>query len=49
MSRSRPRRLALQWASLAQATRLDVVHTLGQVLIRRLRDADGREVGREDA
>jgi hypothetical protein len=48
MSRSRPARLALQWASLPQSNRLYVVHALGQILIRRLLDADGREVGRED-
>jgi hypothetical protein len=49
MSQSRPARLALQWACLPQINRVHVVHTLGQILIRRLLDADGREVGREDA
>jgi hypothetical protein len=48
MSRSRPARLTLQWANLPQPNRLFVVHALGQILIRRLLDADGREVGRED-
>ncbi len=48
MSRSRPARLALPWANLPQTHRLHVVHTLGQILIRRLLDADGREVGREN-
>jgi hypothetical protein len=33
---------------LPQSNRLCVVHVLGQILIRKLLDADGREVGRED-
>jgi hypothetical protein len=49
MSQSRPARSALEWACLPQTNRLHVVHTLGQILIRRLLDADGREVGREDS
>jgi hypothetical protein len=48
MSQSRPARLARQWACLPQTNRLHVVHTLGQILIRRLLDADGREGGREN-
>ena len=41
--------MALQWARLPQANRLYVVRILGQVLMRRLLGAGGREVGREDS
>jgi hypothetical protein len=49
MNRSRPARLALPWPNLPQANHLHVVHTLGQILIRQLLNADGPEVEHEDS
>jgi hypothetical protein len=48
MSRLPRVRLLVDWTNLPGTNRLSVVHALGQILVRRFLDADGREVGRED-
>jgi hypothetical protein len=40
--------VAARWTGLPQTRRDTVIHTLGQIVVRLLRDADGREASRED-
>jgi hypothetical protein len=47
VSRARPDRVDLLWSSLPEPNRLRVVQTLRRLVLQKLLDADGREVGHD--
>ena len=47
VSRSRPDRLDRLWFNLSEPNRLRVIQTLRRLLLQKLLDADGREVGHD--